>query len=262
MKKALLVGINYIGTNAQLAGCINDVYHMQDVLKQVYGFEDITILEDGEMATELPTKDTIVYHMRSLVENVSPGDVLVFHYSGHGSSMRDVNNDEKDRMDEMLCPLDYQLNGFITDDAIYSTLIQQVPPGVKLICFIDACHSGTMCDLKYNFKYVSPPIATANFEEWGNNFKLWQENKNVTLGTVMMFSGCQDEQTSADAYISSQSQGAFTWAFLSVLTEYGYKIKNNNLLKYVNALLMQNGYDQHAQFSTSSLSAFEEAFSL
>lgn len=40
------------------------------------------------------------------------------------------------------------------------------------------------------------------------------ENKFVT-----MFSGCRDDQTSADASIGGESQGAMSWAFLSTLNE-------------------------------------------
>lgn len=36
---------------------------------------------------------------------------------------------------------------------------------------------------------------------------------------VTMFSGCKDEQTSADANIEGEATGAMTWAFLEVMKE-------------------------------------------
>jgi len=45
-KRALLVGINYVGTNGELAGCHNDVGNIKDYLVNVQGFQEknITIL--------------------------------------------------------------------------------------------------------------------------------------------------------------------------------------------------------------------------
>ena len=49
-QRAVLVGINYIGTSNQLQGCINDVYRVADILRTVYKFPsgNITILTDEE----------------------------------------------------------------------------------------------------------------------------------------------------------------------------------------------------------------------
>ena len=40
-----------------------------------------------------------------------------------------------------------------------------------------------------------------------------------TKSPVIMLSGCQDYQTSADAYIGGQYQGALTHAFLQAMNE-------------------------------------------
>ncbi len=265
MKKALLVGINYIGTNVELQGCINDTIHLSDVLVSQYGFhkEDIVLLNDGGYnAVDVPTKQNIIMYMKKLVENVKEGDTLVFHYSGHGTTIRDVNYDERDGLDEVLCPVDYQNNGFISDDAILENLIKLVPQGVKLLCIIDACHSGSMCDLKYNFKYTGLPLSTSDYSQWADKFRLWQENKNVVNGNVIMFSGCLDDQTSADAYINNRFQGAFTFSLIKILQNNNFQIKNKYLLKYIVATLVQDGFDQRAQFSSSSLGLFDEYFTL
>jgi hypothetical protein len=41
---------------------------------------------------------------------------------------------------------------------------------------------------------------------------------NETAGNVIVISSCQDNQTSADAYINKKAQGAGTWGFLKALT--------------------------------------------
>lgn len=41
----------------------------------------------------------------------------------------------------------------------------------------------------------------------------------TTHGDVMLFSGCRDDQTSADATISGKSTGAMTWALTTCLSK-------------------------------------------
>src|SRR5208283_2219293 len=49
-KRAVVVGINYIGTSNQLSGCINDGYRVIDILTHVYGFSrsNITFMSDSQ----------------------------------------------------------------------------------------------------------------------------------------------------------------------------------------------------------------------
>ena len=56
-KKALLIGINYIGTQNQLYGCISDVNSIKDRIKKE-GFNDIKELTD--LTSEKPTRDNIL----------------------------------------------------------------------------------------------------------------------------------------------------------------------------------------------------------
>ena len=45
-RKALLVGLNYIGTESELKGCINDVVNIKKLIMSDYGFlENEIILE-------------------------------------------------------------------------------------------------------------------------------------------------------------------------------------------------------------------------
>jgi len=151
-KRALLIGINYIGQQGQLSGCHNDVLNMVEYLKDVWGFEDenITILlDDGEHTN--PSRDNILNAYRRLVAESQPGDAVYCHYSGHGGRLRDDDGDEKDGYDETLVPVDYQQAGQIRDDDLYSILVGPMKAGVVLTCVMDCCHSGTVLDLPYAF---------------------------------------------------------------------------------------------------------------
>ena len=112
-KKALLVGCNYPGTDAELDGCVNDVKRMQRCLVKRFGFskDDITILVDTDSAYTLPTGANIRKAMNDLVSNAQSGDVLFFHYSGHGARLPAADDDYDDDTgyDECIVPCDMNL---------------------------------------------------------------------------------------------------------------------------------------------------------
>jgi hypothetical protein len=90
-KLALLVGVNdYPGTIPKLKGCLTDVELQRELLIHRYGFnpKDILIVSDNESLK--PNRDTILEAFQThLINQAKPGDVVVFHFSGHGSLVRD-----------------------------------------------------------------------------------------------------------------------------------------------------------------------------
>lgn len=82
-KRAVLIGINYIGQNGELSGCHNDVLNMKEYIMNVHGFdeENISVLMDDGVHTE-PTKDNIMAAYDKLVTESKEGDVAFCHYSG------------------------------------------------------------------------------------------------------------------------------------------------------------------------------------
>jgi hypothetical protein len=142
MKKALLVGINrYPDPGNELKGCVNDVRRMAEVLRNRYGFPG-----DGSLRTLTDARATtkaILDGLDWLTAGASPGDSLVFHYSGHGSQVPDRNGDETtDRLDEILCPYDLDWDHPLTDDDL-AAACAAVPEGALLTVVLDCCHSGT-----------------------------------------------------------------------------------------------------------------------
>ena len=118
---ALLVGINDYQGISDLRGCVNDVTNVRSVLRTYYGFtnKDIRILVDDRA-----TRENIQYRFANMIGNAKSGDHVVFHFSGHGSQIRDRDGDDlKDNLDELICPYDMNWdNGFITDDWFRSIL--------------------------------------------------------------------------------------------------------------------------------------------
>lgn len=207
-KRALLIGINYVGTRSQLQGCINDVLSIKDMLiRRGFKEQNITILTDNTQVK--PTKTNILTSLQTFC--TQPNSELFFHYSGHGSQISDRNSDEGDGKDECLCPLDYPQAGFIVDDQI-RLMINSVPSTSNLFCLFDCCHSGTICDLPFNI---------VNFK--GANTFARNNRYAETSGNVMMLSGCQDPQVSIDARFEGKNQGALTFSFLCAVDKMNVK---------------------------------------
>lgn len=278
-KKALLIGINYKNTSAQLNGCINDINDIKNILVDncSYNEKNVRVLTDE---TKLqPTKKNIEDGIKWLVSNNLQGDTLFFYYSGHGSCVKDVSNDETDGCDEVLVPLDYVKSGVISDDWLFGNMVSKVPLKVTLWAFTDCCHSGTITDLKYNYKSQCA-LKKGKFlssmcylkDEWTDSFGLSVERSKDVVGNVCLFSGCLDAQTSADAYIGQRYQGAFTHCLKEFiknnLVDVGDQIRFKsgtvnlrNMLKEINCRLSMYGFSgQNSQLSLSRMTDFERTF--
>jgi len=153
-KRAVLIGINYVGQNGELSGCHNDVLNIVEYLKDVHEFEDgnmTVLMDDGEH--EDPTRENILQAYEKIVSESQDGDVVYLHYSGHGGRLRDDDRDEEtDGYDETLIPLDYASSGQIRDDDLLQKLVKPMKDGVFVTSIMDCCHSGTVLDLPYNFR--------------------------------------------------------------------------------------------------------------
>jgi len=232
-KKALLIGCNYIGSNNELYGCINDVNNVQNTLKSKYGFNNITLMTDN--TAKKPTKANILAEFTSLLQNANSGDVLFFLFSGHGTSTQDKNRDEKDGLDELFVPLDFIS---ISDDEMKALINTKLKQNVTLFALFDSCNSGTVLDLKYQY-----------FDSTNYNNATVNNNETETLGNVFMISGCMDSQTSADAYINKTSQGAMSWAFNDTVNK-NPTIAWRDLLATMRTALKTNQYTQIPQLSS------------
>lgn len=137
-KRALCVGIDTYPT-APLHGCVADANRWGAELNAL-GFE-VALLTNEEA-----TRGRMVEALERLVRSSAAGDVIVFQYAGHGTTVSDVSGDEdagNNRDDEALCPHDFDEGALIIDDDV-ADIFAALPDGVNLTCFFDCCHSGTI----------------------------------------------------------------------------------------------------------------------
>merc|ERR1719247_1179146 len=93
----------------------------------------------------------------------------------------------------------------ISDDDIAERIVNHLPEGVRLTALMDSCHSGSGLDLPF---------------VWNSSARNWREETNPyhSAGDVLLISGCEDSQTSADVCDPySQPGGAMTTVFCAAL---------------------------------------------
>ena len=124
--------------------------------------------------------------------------------------MPDKTGQEADGFNETILPVDYAKRGQITDDVIWESIVWPLPSGVRLTALMDCCHSGTGLDLPFEYHLRK---------------RQWIEDVNPahSKGDVIQFSGCEDDQTSADAsgspFSMYQAGGAMTQSFIQAYKE-------------------------------------------
>jgi hypothetical protein len=271
VKYALLIGINYRKTTNELYGCINDVNNMKFFLQSKLGYTKFVMLTDDTSVK--PTRSNILKGIDTLVRNLKSGDEAWVHFSGHGVLVHDYSRDEESGYDSCIVPIDYNGTGLISDDVIRSNLAQRVPRGAKIYVVLDACHSGTGCDLRHKYddsSYLTNQTQTANPltltyvpSEWSLRQTSYEFTKYPrTAGEVYCISGCQDNQESGDTYIERDQMygGVLTSTMLSLLKSNDLKTyKWKELLKDVCCSEKVNGYSQRTALTSGNPLNMESA---
>ncbi|MDK2743271.1 MAG: caspase family protein [Nitrospira sp. BO4] len=262
-KRAVLIGINkYQIPGADLSGCVNDVTNLSEALKTYYGFTD----KDMTTLTDLKaTKKAMQAAIKKLIGGGKNGDVLLLHYSGHGSNVPDDNGDEADKRDEILCPTDLDWNDPFRDDWLRKTL-NKLRKGVSLTVIMDCCHSGTITrvmnppDSPRKPRFLPCPLDLMATES-GRNLRGALRGKlgkaprgrkrksDIVNADIqeLLITGCRDTQTSADAHIGGSYNGALTYYLVESIKEADGKLTYRELHQRTVAKLKKNDFDQVPQ---------------
>ena len=274
-KKALLVGVNKYKYVRPLNGCVNDVRNMADILTSFYGFsaDEIRTIVD-----ESVTRNNLMNRFDWLLDDVKEGDLLLFHFSGHGSQIQDRDGDElEDDLDEILCLYDMDFrnpDSYLPDDD-FNDIIDRLPKGVFLTVCIDSCHSGTATrdlafltsglqipptEAKIQPRFIEPPadIALRSYSKSVSVRRMGSKIKEDKKGTGfesnaeakhVLLAGCMDDQTSADAYIGNDYNGAFTYNLCKTIRDTKGLITYQELIKRVQNSLAFNSFSQIPQLN-------------
>ncbi len=223
---------HYQGWDGKLVACEADAKDMAK-LAGAQGFETQTVL------TKDATAEALLTAVRDAAGKLESGDILLHTYSGHGGQVPDANADEDDRMDETWVLYDRQ----VVDDELYAEWAK-FKPGVRIAIFSDSCHSGTVAreavqavgedriatslngggNGRPRTKGMPDDKARATYE---HNKKLYDDIQKAlpafddeSIGaSVILISGCQDNQTSLDG----DKNGLFTQSLLETWHDGDFK---------------------------------------
>jgi hypothetical protein len=233
---ALTIGLNavdprhYDGWSGVLHACEADARDMAKIARS----KKFTV---KTLLTKAATRAKALGELAQAAKTLKAGDIFMLSYSGHGGQLPDLNNDEPDAQDETWCLYD----GELVDDELYAGL-GKFTAGVRVLAFSDSCHSGTVVKMAYyqgntaargsessvrwsQYRCMPPAIAVRTYH---CNKKFYDKilkrtNVRETIETikasVLLISGCQDNQLSADGDFN----GLFTSQLLQVWKNGAFK---------------------------------------
>lgn len=230
---------NHYGSDYPLVACINDAKDMLAIAKKKKYDESYI------MTNEAGTCNNLTDHLKNAAKKLKKGDMLFISYSGHGSYVPDKNNDEIDGRDETWCLYDRM----ILDDEL-AVCWSKFKTGVKIFMVSDSCHSGTVSrvmkadgsldePVKLRTRLIKdgPKIFEKNKSLYNNviSDSAASDKKNIKA-SVILFSGCQDNQTSLDG----DRNGLFTEKLLKVYQKGKFAGSYGQMLKEILKLMPSN----------------------
>ena len=245
---AITIGLNsvdpkhYQGWSGNLNACEADAMDMTEIAKS-QKFRVKTVL------TRAATRKIITGELSKAARALKPNDIFMLSYSGHGGQLPDINSDESDAMDETWCLYD----GELVDDELYA-MLGKFRKGVRVLVFSDSCHSGTVVKMAYyqgtmqarnssissqqtRYRFMPSDVALRTYRHNKTFYDSILKNPKLRgtdakiKASVLLISGCQDNQYSADGDFN----GLFTANLLRIWNsgkfKRGYKAFHKAIIK-------------------------------
>lgn len=271
-KYAILIGINDYPQVRKLKGGINDIALMQDLLiKRGFLKGNIKLLPN-----EKATKSSIEQSLKDLVYSVNAGDIVVIHFSGHGSQVKDdESTEEVDNLDETLIPYDYihtvekARMTSITDDELNYFLNQLTGKKANVTLVIDACHSGGItrgadsffADEDFPGRYIgiidNPDVLGRNLQIDDNSgFSDDKYGSRSKASKYVLVTGCRSDQKARETTIGGKSYGILTQALYSELEKTGGIQIWPDIIKNIRYNVQRKNYNQTPQLEGGNADSY------
>ena len=259
---ALLIGINEYQHVPDLLGAVNDVHNIKRLLVDSFNFIDdeqhIKVITN-EQATRKAIIESIEKH---LLANANQDSVIVLHYSGHGSQVKDISGDEADGYDETLVPHDSgrkpHPNKDITDDELNLLLARLAARTPNVTLIFDSCHSGTATRAAGLARTVSPDDRVPDHQVLKNVAKLHKGSDDSSdlrakNSAYVLISGSSAEEESLELRKNGQTHGAMTWFLADQIRQAGTDITYRDVMDIVRAKVSTKYPSQHPQLEGTGM---------
>ena len=145
-------------------------------------------------------------------------DEFIFYFSGHGSTTKDLNGDEKDengddKQDEVLVLSNGKWDERFLDDEL-NELLNNIK--ARKLIILDACHSGTAFK-KFDNSMMSKSIPPQEFKEQMPSSPVSKNASHLAKGSYVVLSASKDSEKS----LSTPKGSLFTNALFEKLKREG-----------------------------------------
>jgi len=260
---ALLVGIdNYPANMSNLRGCVNDVNHLNEYLKEHVALNRcIESLKNSDA-----TRENIIRMFRQHLGKAGENDVVLFHYSGHGS--RELTAPEFNRYssyckgETLVCFDSRGSGGYDLADKELAVLLWEVAKkNPHMAVSLDCCHSGSGTRRKPDDANIAgvreipgrfegqQSAEHRPLETYLEGFYLKNKTLRIPQSRHVSMAACSRQQR---AYETKDHRGFFSAALLEVLTKSGPDISYADLFVRCRAAIRKRVSIQTPQFETFS----------
>jgi len=220
---AVLAAINdYKIISRDLKYCESDAMRMKETLIKYLGIKEENIkMLLGKKATRRGIRLAITDWLKNRIKH---GDRAIFYFSGHGVQCKDLNGDEDDKKDELLCAYDSGTmdTTFVKDDDL-KRWFNKINTDFKLV-ILDCCHSGTGTkDVLVGGLLSEEDVPMIKEGHLPPGMKVEVDPKSAVEGqargveddSTILISGCRADQVSMES--PTYKQGVLTYYFTEVL---------------------------------------------
>lgn len=258
-KIALIVAVGKYDPNQRDWKNLNahrDLIYIREALqKNGFTLNNIDTLRDAQA-----TKAAMVKALDALAKKAAKGDIVYFHFSGHGQQIQDSKTDgildEADGYDEALIPydakgkwdqVDYKGEKHFRDDLLAEKLLairKNVGEQGSVVVVIDACHSGTATRSAGIVRGDPVPLQQNNYKpnvviDLSKNPEVGLlENMGTDMGSLVVFSGSSPNQVNKETKDDKgNSVGSLSYAFAKAITSLPQNASYQQLFQKVKATI-------------------------
>ncbi|MEP3477269.1 MAG: caspase family protein [Hyphomicrobiales bacterium] len=220
--KALIVSLeNYQNPRHNLTGLYRDVAAFTGVLSR-FGIYDLEVLRDANA-----TKKNIQAALNSLVDGASIGDVRIFYFTGHGTSVPKHLATSKGG-NEAYVPYEGTTKSLLYDTWIQNFLKVRLHPDVFFYGIYDCCNSGQLykkfdfapevseVPKEIDFSLLSFEHDEGQIPQSNQTFGIKSFVEDAELKNSVHIGAAEPDNTALVMPINGQKRSVFTWAFEEV----------------------------------------------
>ncbi|MDM9580422.1 caspase family protein [Nostoc sp. GT001] len=246
-KLALLVGINNYQNVDNLKGAITDTYLQRELLIHRFGFNPQDILIVSDESEIKPTRQGILQAFEEhLIKQAKPGDIVVYHFSGHGSQVFDRESALEDKLNSTFVPSDRTTSladnqkqvSDITGKTLFLLMSQIKTENLTVV--LDSCYSGggkrgnlTIRSIEGGKGYISSDIEREYQQkllfDLGISPEELEQRRKQGIAKGVVIASARKNQVASEAYLDNFVTGAFTY----LMTQYLWQENSNTPLENV-----------------------------